>query len=130
MRRVGPLFLASFLMHPLQISPEKIFTYQDVAVHFSATVDCENSSCPQQVELKMLDRDNSNVRARWALSDDGKLGDLKAGDKVYSRTIQFEENKMGTITFFVEEEPWARLQIVARPTFLQILQSIWAKVKS
>lgn len=130
MRRVGTLFLASFLMHPLQISPEKILTYQDVAVHFSVTVDCENPSCPQKVKLKMLDRDHSNVRARWALSDDGKLGDLKAGDKVYSRTIQFKEKKVGAITFFVEDQHGTQLQIVARPTFLQLLQNIWSKLKS
>jgi len=134
-----------------QIVPNLLFEDDDVKVIFAARMKADGGPLPPVITLLELDAAGEKIRYRWPLTDDGTLGDLAAGDGIYSRKIQFKESRPKKISFLVVLAPpegfeirtppplvppsqTGILEIRARPTFLEIMkgvfQKIWNRMKS
>lgn len=129
-----------------QISPIYLFTDDDVGVKFAVTVLSQGSEIPKNISLMEVDEEKEKIKYRWPLNDDGTQGDVKAGDGVYSRNIQFKEKRPKKIVFYVLEEQESSqgkvseslpsvssaqrsvLEIRAHPTMIDILKDVWNKV--
>jgi hypothetical protein len=113
----------------LVASTNVLVAYLDQEVLFTLKVDCPPTQCPEKVELKMLDdKEDDGVKARWPMMDNGLTGDQEAGDKVYSRTVQFKEKKLDTLLFSVNPTHIVAITVTPRPTLIEILQGIWKKL--
>ncbi len=131
------------------IEPDYLFTDDDVGVRFTVTVLSQGSEKPKNITLMEIDDEAGKIKYRWPLMDDGTKGDEKAGDGVYNRDIQFKEHRPKKILFYVVEEQTdekgipsqseslpsvtenqrAVLEIRAHPTMIDILKSVWEKIK-
>ncbi len=132
-----------------QMDPNYLFTDEDLGVKFTATVLSQGSEIPESITLVEVNEEKGFVKYRWPLNDQGRQGDLKAGDGVYSREIQFKEKRPTQLVFYVLEETEAQkgaalkgeslpavlsnqravLEIRAHPTFVEILKDVWRKIK-
>ena len=149
-----PLLKAEDKNMTLEIIPSQVFAGDDVSILFQVKVDGTNPS--KVLNLVEWNADNTEIKYHWELSDDGARGDQKAGDGIYSRIIQFKEQKVKTINFWVTDQNLAEntnpssvflhktspqiqnpelisdkqkasLQIIARPTFQDILKNAYQK---
>lgn len=130
------------------LQPDYLFTDEDLGVKFTVTVLPQGAEKAKNIILLELN-DEGRVKYRWPLNDEGRQGDEKSGDGVYSREIQFKERKPKTIVFYVMEEgeeqkgfaspgetlpavatQRAELEIRAHPTFIDILGNAWKKIKA
>lgn len=88
------------------------------------------------------------IKYRWELFDTGAFGDVRAGDGIFSRKIEFNPRRPGTLEFAVYPEcdqpplqprvdpmptdlaPEQQLHVEVRPqpTFLEILQQVWHRI--
>ncbi|MFO1519017.1 MAG: choice-of-anchor X domain-containing protein [bacterium] len=134
---------AAFGFSSLQLWPEAIYTYEEKPVTFIAKPN--PSSTPRGAVLVQWDPEKEKVLYRWKMTDDGSLGDVRAGDGIYSRTVQFNERKGGVKIFsvvegndevqaaFLKKEdlgPQASLHVLHQPTFLEIMSQVWQKIKA
>ncbi len=137
-----------FRFYNFKIEPKSLFVNQEGSVLFSVQL---LSSLEKQASVFLIEVDKSGelIRYHWPLKDDGSFGDIKAGDGVYSRTIQFKEKSPKQLHFLVtssqDEEKMkqhakieelnsssilkADLEITPRPSFLEIMAQIWKKIK-
>lgn len=139
---------AEFKISNFKIEPNSLFVDQEGSILFSVQVDSSQVK-PEMVYLIEIDKKGELIRYHWPLKDDGSFGDLKAGDGVYSRVIQFKEKRSTQLRFLVtasqDEEKMkqhlkieelnsssilkADLEITPRPSFLEIMAQIWKKIK-
>ena len=138
---------AGVTIESFRISSTYLFTDDDARVMFTAEVNGPQDQRPKELTLFEADSTGLKARYRWALVDDGTLGDLKAQDGVYSRAIQFKEKKSRVIQFVVIPEvggggsahqdlpavaphQTATLEIKNRPSMIEILGQVIKKIRN
>lgn len=131
-----------------RIFPDYLFTDDDVGVRFTVTVLSQDSEIKKNIVLLEVDESLGKIKYRWPLNDEGIQGDLKSGDGLYSRIIQFKEKRPKQLVFYVLEDETnkqgfvatetlpsvsaqqrATLEIRAHPTFIDVLKDVWKKIK-
>lgn len=136
MKQLLPILLLIFSMSAsalatdtaLTITPSKILTGEDQAVFFSIAVDCQRGTCPENIELIQWENETrQKVKFRWSIQDKGLWGDRQAGDKIYSRQAFFKEHFASTLFFTAGVTHDAELEIIPRPTFLELLLNIFKR---
>jgi hypothetical protein len=118
----------------------------DAKVMFTVQLKQGEAPLPKEITLIEEDASGEKARFRWPMVDDGASGDFKAGDGIYTRAVQIKESKSKTMKFRVLLEPndgggiqkeltpvepiqTATLEIKNRPSMLEILSEVWAKIK-
>ena len=128
------------IFHDFKIEPNSLFVGEERGVLFTVRVESQSRQKPTSFILLEMDSSGEKVRYRWELKDDG-IGDFKANDAIYSRIIQFKEKQPKALQFLVvpRKDPIkdelntsplrATLEIKARPTFIEVLEGIWERIK-
>ena len=125
------------------------FTKESTTVVVTAdlALDLENKPIPGQKAppLVLLEVDQNRNRTRYlgVLSDDGVMGDKKAGDGRYSRKIQMYSKKGELKYLAVAEEvngkipdqvaldqPLLEFEIIYRPSFVELIERVWSQIWS
>ena len=102
----------------LTITPSVILTDADHGILFSMAVGCQTETCPESVELiQWTDETRQKVKAKWLMQDKGLWGDQQALDHI-------------TLYFSAAQNSHAQLQVIARPTFLELLKNVFKKLKA
>jgi hypothetical protein len=128
-------FLVTFLSAPslaevaaLQVEPAALITKTEQAVLFYQQIKCD-LDCPQSLELIQWEGKNrQKVKARMQMKDDGKLGDRKANDQVYSRRTFFKPKKPGQLYFSAFANEQVHIPVHARLSFIQELKTVYKKI--
>lgn len=119
----------------LVLSPTVIYTDEDRKVRLEVMLPSQPNA-PDAVRVVQYDPAGKQVRYRWHLHDDGRLGDHKAGDGIYSATAYFKQSAPKTIRLVVEQDSAAAepvsatLTIRPRPSMLQLLGQLWHKLRT
>ena len=94
-------------------------------------VGCQTETCPESVELiQWTDETRQKVKAKWLMQDKGLWGDQQALDHIYSRQAYFKKGFPITLYFSAAQNSHAQLQVIARPTFLELLKNVFKKLKA
>lgn len=127
-RQYTLLLLAAFAFHPLSVAPKRLFTDEERPVLFTVPVDCASHECPQNIELLLWDKTREKIKARFQMNDAGQLGDAQPGDRIYSRKVEIKEALPKKLYFSIAPDNGVTLEIVPRPSMLEILQALWKKL--
>ncbi|MCM0606390.1 MAG: hypothetical protein KA715_09900 [Xanthomonadaceae bacterium] len=92
---------------------------------------------PSKLFLVKVDADGKRLEDITFITDDGTLGDMHAGDGYYSRKLKLIEREAGMMRLAListekdsdKLEPLISLEVMRRPSFLQILQEVWIKIR-
>ncbi|MDO8527524.1 MAG: hypothetical protein Q7T03_07550 [Deltaproteobacteria bacterium] len=110
--------------------PKTILTEDSATILLTMQVDCLPGECPGQIEVDLLDKNQQAVKARLQMMDNGLLGDAIPGDHIYSRKVEMKENHARKVVFSVAPDNTATIDVLWRPTFLEMLQQIWQKISA
>lgn len=154
-RFILPLLMMAFIFPPLavaevsvesfQSSLKALYTGDDRALLFTARVNLSEGEAPDHLILFQTNDKAQTFEHRWQMQDNGFMGDKIAGDRIYSRKVEFKESKPGHLYFAVGRKPEmktsgrlaevipenlrASVKIIQRPTFFQLLGKIWNRIK-
>ena len=117
-------------LHQLAVTPNILMTEEDGTVLFTVTADCQGPACPPSIELQEWDATKTKIKSRLQMLDNGMIGDATAGDKIYSRKVEIKETQPKTLFFSIDPNNSATIQITPRPTFFELLEQVWIKIKA
>lgn len=122
---------------PLQIDPTVLYVDQEVRLQILVKPKVRKGvSLPSKLYLIKVDETGKRIEDLTVITDEGTLGDMTARDGYYSRKIKLIEREAGVLRLALvanttdsERLPiLAELQVVRRPSFLQVLGEVWQKV--
>jgi HAE1 family hydrophobic/amphiphilic exporter-1 len=139
--------LAGVKLEKLQNFPRELFVRESSPVIFSvklASQPCPPAQ-PAKIGLVEVTAEGERVRYVGPMMDDGILGDSVKNDCVYSRKIQVSEKKGKTLYFAAvdesaegaanttprfEREALTTLTFVPRPSFVELVGTVWEKIRA
>jgi len=120
----------------LKVNPTQLFVKEDRDLVFEAKVPVEKK---QNVNLAEINSTTQIVKFHWAMNDEGILGDLKKGDGIFSRKVEFKEKRPQTLMFGIyfgndvpakieDKTRTAEVSIIQRPNFIELVKQTFSKI--
>ena len=123
---------------PLQIEPSSLYVDQEEKLQILVKPKAiPGVKLPSKLFVIKVDENGRRIEELAVITDEGLLGDMKSGDGYYSRKIKIIERKAGTLRLSLATKEDSnevfpilnQIQVVSRPSFLQVLQQVWNKIR-
>lgn len=128
------------------VFPRELFVKESSPIIFSAKLAAgaipKAGEKPPNLTLIQVDASGKKLRYIGIMSDDGVMGDKVRGDNILTRKHQLTEKVAQKVYFAVVEETAAgvpeqvdpakavSIEIIRRPSFVEIVSTIWSKITS
>ncbi len=130
------------------VSPTALYTSEEKTLLFTAAVTIPPELPNATITVLQLNPEQTGIKYRWELVDDGTYGDVQAHDGIYSRKMEFKEYRPTTLQFVValemnqpprrpridplpenlRTEQHVAVTVTPQPTFVEILRQIWHRL--
>lgn len=130
----------------LVLVPPQIFAYEDKLIKFRFTPSAELKLAEDEayVLVKVESPEKTTPKEILGpLNDAGFLGDSRANDQVFGRSVQFKESRAGKVWIRVQKAtkadphhptdlglPPVALEVAAHPSFVELVKQVWAKIQT
>lgn len=122
---------------PLQIQPDQLYVDQEEKLQILVKPKPElGKKLPTKLFLVKVDETGKRLSDLAVITDEGTLGDMKAGDGYYSRKVKIIERLPGTLRLSLSTREDSsetfpvlnQIQVITRPSFLEVLGEVWRKI--
>lgn len=140
--------LAGIDKDSFKASHDSLFTKESVAITFRVKVIPDAEGKTPDVSLLQVDDQGNKLRYIGIMSDDGVMGDRKAGDGIFSKKINLTEKKAGNVYFAAVEDrasdvsletgtpspevinryPHVKIEVLRRPSFIEAMGRVWNRI--
>lgn len=142
-----PFFsVASSDFEEVQVHPEKVFTRESTHVVIRAKQSSESlkrvgklsGESLSRFEVVEIDSQGKKIKTIGLMTDDGVMGDRRAGDGIYTRKFQVYEKKVGTHRYaivknsdsevFDHPEAEVQIKVIGRPSMISAFGEAIGKI--